>query len=87
MRSLSRVVDDWHLATVTARHGASSAELHATWRGLARRQKATEYPSISAAFAGAMTATKPGDRILVVGSFVTVGEVLNILGGPERESR
>ena len=80
MRSLSCVVDHWHLATVTARHGATSAELHQTWRGLERRQVATEYASISAAYAGALAAAQIGDRILVVGSFVTVGEVLNILG-------
>jgi dihydrofolate synthase / folylpolyglutamate synthase len=84
MLSLSKVVDLWHLATVTARHGATSSELYQTWQSLAQRGAAHEYPSVVDAYQGALTMAQPGDRILVVGSFVTVGEVLRALTGDGR---
>lgn len=79
MHSLSKVVGHWHLATVQARHGATAAELQETWRTLERRGQAVVYESVRAAFEGARRAAVNGDRILVVGSFITVGEVLSIL--------
>ena len=79
MHSLSKVVDQWHLATVSARQGATSTELHETWQGLARRGAARTYSSVREAHAGAVQMAQTGDRILTVGSFITVGEVLGIL--------
>ncbi|MSR16008.1 MAG: bifunctional tetrahydrofolate synthase/dihydrofolate synthase [Gammaproteobacteria bacterium] len=80
MQSLSKVVDCWHLATVTARQGATSGELRQTWQQLEHHGRADEYPSIVEAYRGALAIAEPGDRVLVVGSFVTVGEVLHELG-------
>jgi dihydrofolate synthase / folylpolyglutamate synthase len=79
MESLSQITDHWHLATVTARHGATSAELHETWRGLARRGTVTTHASVREAYANAVQSAESGARILIVGSFITVGEVLAIL--------
>lgn len=83
MRSLSRVVDHWHLATVSARHGATSKELERTWRSLSPRRRADCYDSVAAALAGARGNSRSGDRILVVGSFITVGEVLAMLASSD----
>ncbi len=79
MRTLEPVVDSWHLASVAAARGASAAELYATWSGLTRRSAAATYDSISAAWRAVTEQAKPGERILVVGSFVTVGEVLGVI--------
>ncbi len=79
MHSLSKIADHWHLATVSARHGATSAELHDTWRGLARRGTATTHASVREAYTNAVQSAQVGARILIVGSFITVGEALAIL--------
>jgi dihydrofolate synthase/folylpolyglutamate synthase len=83
MRSLNRVADSWQLATVSARHGASSADLERIWRSLSPRRPVACHDGVPAALAGAHRAARPGDRIVVVGSFITVGQVL-ALGPPDR---
>jgi len=79
MRSLSKVVDHWYLASVQARHGATGTELHDTWQLLERRGCAEVHTSVRDAFAAAQCSAASGDRILVIGSFITVGEVLATL--------
>lgn len=79
IRSLSAVVDHWHLGTVAARHGATADELAQTLHELDVRAPLNTYPSISEAYRGALAAVRDGDRIIVVGSFVTVGEVMREL--------
>ena len=79
MRTLDPRVDVWHLATVDAARGACAAELYETWRGLPRRRPAVCYESVAQAWHGAHTQAVAGERILVVGSFLTVGEVLRDL--------
>ena len=63
--------------------GASAAELHATWQSLPRRRPATCYESIVQAWRAACTEAAVGERILVIGSFLTVGEVLRDLAARE----
>jgi folylpolyglutamate synthase/dihydropteroate synthase len=46
---------------------------------LTRRSAAATSDSISAAWRAVTEQAKPGERILVVGSFVTVGEVLGVI--------
>jgi len=79
MNRLSKVVDYWHLATLTARQGALAAELADTWRGLARRGVADLHDSVAEAVRSAADKAAPGERVLIVGSFITVGEALAIL--------
>lgn len=79
MSALAEVADEWQLATVQAAKGASADELYATWQRLPRRAPATRHASVAAAFAAARAAARPGDRIIAVGSFITVGEVLRIV--------
>jgi dihydrofolate synthase/folylpolyglutamate synthase len=79
MTTLAEVADDWQLATVNAVKGATADELKATWQQLARRAPATCHASIEAAYRAALAAAKPGERIVAVGSFITVGEVLRLV--------
>jgi dihydrofolate synthase / folylpolyglutamate synthase len=79
MNRLSMVVDHWHLASLTARQGALASELAETWRGLARRGVADLHDSVAEAVRSAGVGAAPGDRVLIVGSFITVGEALAIL--------
>jgi dihydrofolate synthase/folylpolyglutamate synthase len=83
MRTLDPFVDRWHLATVDAARGASAAELHGTWQSLPRRRPATCYESIAQAWRAACTEATVGERILVIGSFLTVGDVLRDLAARE----
>lgn len=86
MNRLSKVVDHWHLASLTARQGALASELADTWRGLQRRGVADVYDSVADAVRGAAAQATAGDRILVVGSFITVGEALTILDPVQTET-
>lgn len=78
MTALAEVADHWHLASVQAAKGASAAELKATWQQLARRAPADTHASVEAAYRAALAAALPGERIVAVGSFITVGEVLRL---------
>ena len=82
IRQLAARVDCWHLATVDAARGARGAELLDTLRQLQIKTPATAYDSVAAAWAAARQEATPGERILVVGSFVTVGEVLRLVETP-----
>lgn len=79
MRALAPHVDRWHLATVEAIRGARAEELRAVLETVAAAGAAEVHPSVAAAFRAARAAVPPGGRVLVVGSFVTVGETLRVL--------
>lgn len=79
MGSLAEISDHWHFATVNAAKAASAEELYETWRRLPRRAPAACHASVEAAWRAAAGAAQPGDRIVVVGSFITVGEVLRLV--------
>ena len=74
---LKSVADTWHLATVTARRGASSAELYESFRRVVGRSARAEcYDSVTSAYASVVKLAEPGDRIVAIGSFLVVAEVL-----------
>lgn len=79
MSALAEIADAWQLATVQATKGARAEDLYATWQQLPRRAPAACHPSVAAAFAAARAAAQPGERIVAIGSFITVGEVLRIV--------
>ena len=82
MRTLATRVDCWHLATVEAARGARASELLETLRQLQIKAPARAHDSVAAAWAAALGEARPGERVLVVGSFVTVGEVLRLIELP-----
>lgn len=79
MRTLDPHVDHWHLATVQAARGAAAEELHTVLRGMSSARPAELHASVEAAWQAARSAVSAGGRVLVLGSFVTVGEVLRLL--------
>lgn len=87
MGALAAIADAWYLATVQAAKGASADELHATWRELPARASASCHPSVAAAFEAARDAAVAGERIVAIGSFITVGEVLRLVAADERQAR
>ncbi len=77
IEALAPVADTWHLATVVARRGATSAELFESFRRvLGNGPKAQTYDSVASAFRAVRAAAVPGDRIVALGSFLVVAEVI-----------
>lgn len=77
IEALAPVADSWHLATVVARRGATSAELIASFRRvLGNGPKAQTYDSVASAYRAVRAAAAPGDRIVALGSFLVVSEVI-----------
>ncbi len=79
MRALAPHVDCWHLASVAAARGATADDLCITLRTLGLRAPLATHASIPDAWRAVLAESTAGERILVVGSFVTVGEVLRLI--------
>ncbi len=78
---LSRIgalVDRWYFCDLPTPRAASAEQLHQTWLASQPRQKVScsTYPDPLTAFQAAVAAADPADRIVVFGSFFTVGGVL-----------
>ena len=80
---LAPLVDAWHLTDLPTPRAASAAELAAAVRGVAAAAHATVavHARPADALAAAMAEADPADRIVVFGSFFTVGGVLENAGG------
>ncbi len=77
IEALAPVADTWHLATVVARRGATSAELLESFRRvLGNGLKAETYDSVASAYRAVSAAAAPDDRIVALGSFLVVAEVV-----------
>jgi len=79
VRELTPVVDCWALAPLAGPRGASVADLEAALGRAGIPAPRQHYSSVAQAYAGARETAALNDRILVVGSFHTVGEVLAVL--------
>ena len=71
-------IDAWFLAALEGARAVSTAELAARLPEGAR--VAAQLPDVAAACRAARDAAQPGDRIVVFGSFLTVGPALDFLG-------
>jgi dihydrofolate synthase/folylpolyglutamate synthase len=71
LRELAPRVTRWHLASLPGPRGASAEELQQKLE-----QPAAKYDSPKGAFAAALERAGEGDKIVVFGSFLTVGEVM-----------
>jgi dihydrofolate synthase / folylpolyglutamate synthase len=77
IRLLEPVADTWHLATVVARRGATCEELHESLRRVVGKATGVRtYASVADAYHGVATIAEPGDRIVALGSFLVVSEVI-----------
>jgi dihydrofolate synthase/folylpolyglutamate synthase len=71
VRELAPRITRWHFASLPGPRGASAAELE---KCLGRSDE--KHASPGAAFAAALGRAGEGDKIVVFGSFLTVGEVM-----------
>lgn len=79
MSRLAPCVDSWYFATLDARHGGTAEELREIHTGLRLPGQVETCSSVSGALEAAANAAKPGERVVVVGSFITVGEAMGWL--------
>ncbi len=75
LEALGDVVDHWCLATLPGSRGRSAQDLYATLKP-AQQKKAACFDDCLSAYENAIQASAPGDRILVMGSFLTLAAVL-----------
>jgi dihydrofolate synthase / folylpolyglutamate synthase len=75
--ALSGQIDAWWTCTPDSPRARDAAELAAILREHAGGAPVRVQPDVSAALAGARSAAREGDRILVFGSFYTVAAVLD----------
>ncbi len=76
-RALLDSFDDWFLATLSDPRGADAACLESHLAKLKREARGT-YQDPVTAFGAARAAAHPSDRIVVFGSFKTVGAILEV---------
>lgn len=79
LRRLSPVVDTWHFATLPGSLGASADALARSLERLHASRSRTCYAGVEEAHSALVSYAERGDRILVLGSFLTVGAVMKIL--------
>jgi dihydrofolate synthase/folylpolyglutamate synthase len=80
------LVDRWYFTDLPTARAASGEDLRAQWQAVNCRPEATAqaYPSPEEALQAAVKSADPADRIVVFGSFYTVGGILK--GGTPRLS-
>jgi dihydrofolate synthase/folylpolyglutamate synthase len=76
LRALLPRVTRWHLATLPGPRGASAAMLAEHLRGAGAQAPMEEFASVENALAAAAGRVTPDDKIVVFGSFLTVGETM-----------
>ena len=81
---MSPLVDKWYFTDLPTARAAAGADLQAQWQALQTRAdvSASAYAAPTAALQAAVEAADPADRIVVFGSFYTVGGILE--GGVPR---
>lgn len=75
---LNPLIDRWYFTDLPTERAASAADLQTLWHSLNTRTdvQASQHPNPDAALQAAVAQADPADRIVVFGSFFTVGGVL-----------
>jgi dihydrofolate synthase/folylpolyglutamate synthase len=76
LRAMAPRVTRWHLATLPGPRGASAAVLAEHLRSVGVRAPSEEFASVENAVAAAAARVTADDKIVVFGSFLTVGEAM-----------
>ncbi|MCB1745565.1 MAG: bifunctional tetrahydrofolate synthase/dihydrofolate synthase [Gammaproteobacteria bacterium] len=79
LRALLGHVDCWHFTDLPGANGARATELADCLASLDPRLGATCHPAVAQAHATIVAGAVPGDRVLVLGSFLTVGAMMGLL--------
>jgi dihydrofolate synthase/folylpolyglutamate synthase len=84
LREMAPHITRWHLASLTGPRAASASELAMHLKGAAQVH---QYASPAQAFAAAREAARENDKIVVFGSFLTVGEITAWLNNNKTSTR
>ncbi len=84
LAAVGDIVDTWHLATLATPRGASAEQLHAALSAAAIGAPVALHPDVVAAYSEALAQAGPTDRIVVFGSFHTVGAILRAVQSQHR---
>lgn len=76
---LADAVDDWHVGALSGARARPVRRLAAELRARVPGRPVTAHATVGRAYEAARAAARPGDRVLVFGSFYTVAEVLAML--------
>jgi dihydrofolate synthase/folylpolyglutamate synthase len=79
MQAMLPVVHLWHLASLGTGRGASAQDLQAALNSAGVSAPVTQHSAVTQAYAAALADAGPGDRVVVFGSFYTVGAILRQL--------
>jgi dihydrofolate synthase/folylpolyglutamate synthase len=80
LEALAQHVDRWYFASLGGERGDSAAHLSRVLSEVGHRGSVALFDSVVPALEAATAAAEPGDRIVVAGSFVTVGAAMRRLG-------
>lgn len=80
LKPLNTVADSWHIVSLAGQRGMSAPALMAELKSLGVSQPVRAWPAVKPALARLGRAARPGDRIVITGSFITVGEALRHFG-------
>ncbi len=84
VESLSTQIDRWYLASLFGSRGLAVSDLAAEFYQLSPVPLLNKYNSVIEAYQQANSDAKPGDRIIVFGSFHTVEAVMRLLHKKDR---
>lgn len=79
LRRLAGTADAWHFATLPGPQGASAERLSECLTAVQPGTSAACHADVASAHAAILASAAPGERVLVLGSFLTVGALLNEL--------
>lgn len=78
LRAMRSVVDAWHVSDLDALRGARADNIMKMMSRIGMNAHTVPATTVSDAYGNALQSAKPGDRIVIFGSFHTVGEVLKL---------
>ena len=79
-KPLNTVADSWNIVSLAGERGTPAPALVAELKSLGVSQAVRAFPAVKPALARLSRAARPGDRIVITGSFITVGEALRHFG-------
>ena len=80
LKPLHAVADSWNIVSLAGQRGTPAPALMAELKSLGVAQPVRAFAAVKPALARLSRAARPGDRIVITGSFITVGEALRHFG-------
>ena len=80
LKPLNMVADSWNIVSLAGQRGTPAPALMAELKSLGVSQPVRAFAAVKPALARLSRAARPGDRIVITGSFITVGEALRHFG-------